>query len=189
MTVFCAIFANDIILVVLGPKWTDAILIFRLLTPTVLVFGLINPTTSLLYSMGLEKRSLMMAIVIAPLTITGYFIGLPFGPEGVASGFSIAMMIWLIPHVLWALHGTMISPKDILLAIARPFLSATVAAACAFGAKYYADDWGYPLLNLIAGGVTMLSVYSFVLLFIMNEKDVYLLLLKELKGPTSLETG
>ena len=43
ISIFCALFADDIVLVVLGPKWTDAAAIFRLLTPTILVFGIINP--------------------------------------------------------------------------------------------------------------------------------------------------
>ena len=43
ITIFCALFADDIVLVILGPKWTEAAVIFRLLTPTVLIFGMINP--------------------------------------------------------------------------------------------------------------------------------------------------
>src|SRR5208283_3427316 len=43
LTVVCTLFANDVILVILGPKWTEAVPIFRLLAPTILVFALINP--------------------------------------------------------------------------------------------------------------------------------------------------
>jgi PST family polysaccharide transporter len=43
ITIFCALFAKDIILIVLGPKWMDVLIIFRLMTPTVLIFGIINP--------------------------------------------------------------------------------------------------------------------------------------------------
>ena len=44
ITITCALFANDLILVFLGPKWKDAAVIFRLLAPTILIFALINPT-------------------------------------------------------------------------------------------------------------------------------------------------
>ena len=50
MTIFAAVFAKDVILVVLGPKWTDSIIIFQLLAPSVLVFGIINPMAWLLFS-------------------------------------------------------------------------------------------------------------------------------------------
>ena len=48
-TIFCAMFSNDIVLVILGPKWMEAAMIFRLLAPTVLIFGMINPLGWLLF--------------------------------------------------------------------------------------------------------------------------------------------
>jgi O-antigen/teichoic acid export membrane protein len=84
--------------------------IFRLLTPTILVFGIINPTGWLLHSVGLHGRSLRISLVIAPLVIAACLIGLPYGPNGIAFAFSAAMTLWLVPHVVWCLHNTMISP-------------------------------------------------------------------------------
>ena len=43
VTIFSAAFAEEIILVVLGAKWANAVAVFRLLAPAVLVFGIINP--------------------------------------------------------------------------------------------------------------------------------------------------
>ena len=84
---------------------------------------------------------LRIALVIAPLVITAYVIGLPFGPTGVAFAYSAAMTVWLVPHILWCLHGTVISPRDLFLAISRPLLSAVFAAAVAFGAHFYFGGW------------------------------------------------
>ena len=52
VTVACALFAHDIILVVLGAKWMSAVPIFRFLAPTILAFALINPVTWLLFLEG-----------------------------------------------------------------------------------------------------------------------------------------
>ncbi|MEX0827833.1 MAG: oligosaccharide flippase family protein, partial [Haliea sp.] len=131
ITIFCALFADDIVLVVLGPKWHEVTLIFRLLCPTILIFGLINPFSWLLYSIGLQTRALKLALVIAPLVISAYVFGLPYGTTGVAIAYSAALTVWVVPHVIWTLHGTMISPWDLLSAISRPFLSSIVAAAFA----------------------------------------------------------
>ncbi len=49
ITIACALFANDLILVLLGPKWKDVVSIFRLLAPTILMFALINPLGWLLF--------------------------------------------------------------------------------------------------------------------------------------------
>src|SRR4029077_10195374 len=38
ITIACALFADDIILAILGPKWKEAVVLFRFLAPTILVF-------------------------------------------------------------------------------------------------------------------------------------------------------
>jgi PST family polysaccharide transporter len=184
VTIFSALFANDIVLVILGPKWADAAAIFRLLAPTILVFSLINPTGWLLQSTGLHRRSLWIALVIAPLVIGAYFIGLPYGPRGVAFGFSGAMILWLVPHVIWCLHDTMISPREFLLATSRPFLASMVSAALAFAAaELWFNDLQFPLLRLALAGGVMVGVYLGILLYVMGEKAFYLNLLRGLKSP------
>ena len=131
ITIFSAVFAKDVILVVLGPKWINSVAIFQLLAPAVLVFGIINPLGWLLWPIEKHVRSLLIALVISVLVITGCLIGLPYGPQGVASGFSAAMVIWLLPHVVWTVRGTTVSPLDILRATSRPLISALVAVALA----------------------------------------------------------
>ncbi len=179
-TVFCALFTNDIILTCLGPKWTDATPIFRLLTPTVMVFGIINPLAWLLLALGLYGRSFRIALVLSPLVITAYVIGLPFGPNGVAFAYSAAMTLWLIPHVLWCIHGTVISPRHLLLTVGRPFLSAVVAAAFTFAAQKSIGHSASALLRLILGGGVMAIIYFPMLLFIMGQRNLYIDIIREL---------
>lgn len=182
ITVFCASFADDIILVALGPRWTEAATIFRMLSPTILVFGIINPLGSLLYSTGLQMRSLLLALVIAPIAITAYIVGLPYGPNGVALAFSTAMTLWLVPHVLWSLRGTAISPWDILSATSKPLLSALLAATVAITIQYFTQLQS-PYLRLGLETIIMGVVYFGTLLFIMGQKTLYFDLLKEFRRP------
>ena len=123
------------ILVLLGPKWMEAVSVFRWLTPTILIFALINPFSWVLFSLGLVGRSLKIALVIAPLVITAYIIGLPHGPNGVALAYSAAMTLWVLPHIAWCVKDTMFSVGDILKAAGRPFLSAVAAAMLAFSVQ------------------------------------------------------
>jgi O-antigen/teichoic acid export membrane protein len=182
ITIFCALFSDDIVLVVLGPKWVEAALIFRLLTPTVLIFGMINPLSWLLLSSGLQGRSLAVAMVIAPLVICAYFIGLPYGPNGVAFSFSTVMTLWLVPHIVWCLHGTPVSPWDLFLAVRRSFLSGIVAAAAAFIVLLYFGQQGHPVLRLALGGCVMVSVYCYMLLLVMGQRAFYLDLLAVIRS-------
>lgn len=182
ITVFCTLFADDIILILLGPKWTDAATIFRLLAPTVMVFGIINPMSWLLLSIGLYDRSFKIALLIAPAVIAAYVIGLPFGASGVAFAFSAAMTTLLVPIVIWCLHGTAISPRDILLASSRPFLSAIVAAAVAFGTTMYVGEWPSPLLRFALEGTIMFSIYFSILLLVKEQRTLYFDLFKGLRA-------
>jgi PST family polysaccharide transporter len=188
ITVFGAVFAEDVILAVLGPKWTDAIPIFRLLTPTILVFGMIDPTAWLLFASGRQIRSLKIALVIAVLVITAYFIGLPYGPKGVAFAFSATMVIWLVPHVIWVVHGTTISAWALFRVAGRPLLSAAAAGAIAFVAQLYFGEQS-PFMRLVLEGGIMVVSYLGILLFIMGQKDFYFELLKALGTSYSLPPG
>ncbi len=137
ITIACALFADDIVFVLLGPKWKEAAGIFRLLAPTMLIFAIANPLGWLLNSLGLVGRGLKIALVIAPLMIVGYLIGLPYGPEGVAFAYSAMMMLWIFPIIAWAIHGTMISFWDVLQTVSRPLGSVIPAAILAY--------WGWTL--------------------------------------------
>jgi O-antigen/teichoic acid export membrane protein len=181
ITIACALFADDLILVVLGPKWKDAVAIFRLLAPTILIFAVINPLGWLLLSIGMVGRSLKTALVIAPLVIAGYIVGLPYGPKGVAFAYSAVMAAWVIPHIAWCVHGTAISMRDIFQTVARPLLSGLVAATLAFGVQLAYGHAFSPLIRLALGGTVLLVAYLAMLLYVMGEKSVYVDLLRSLK--------
>ena len=187
ISIFGAVFADDIVLVVFGPKWADAAAMFRLLTPTILVFGIINPTGWLIQSVGLQGRSLRIAFVIAPLTISAYLVGIPYGPNGVALAFSASMMLWLVPHIFWALHNTVISPWDIFVATWRPFFASIAAAGFAFGIQFYMINLGHlqsPFLRLSLASGVMIILYLLLFLFVMGQKTLYFDLFRGLKGST-----
>src|SRR5262249_41995109 len=144
----------------------------------------INPLSWLLLSVGLQKRSLMIALVIAPLVIFAYVVGLPYGPKGVAIAYSAAMTLWVIPHIAWCLHGTTISPSDVILVVSRPFLSGVVAATVAFVVQLQFEGWGSPFLRLVIEGGIMLSAYYLMLLLVMGQRAFYLDLLNALRKPS-----
>jgi PST family polysaccharide transporter len=185
ITIFCALFAHDVILVLLGPKWLGAATVLRLLAPTVLVFGMINPLWPLLLSMGLQERSLRIALAIAPLVLTSYVVGLPYGPSGVALAYSTAMSLWLIPHVAWCLHGTAVSPWDLFRAAGRPLISGIVAGVCTLGMEHYSSQLSSSIERLLLGSSVMFFVYSLMLLFVFRQRVFYLDLLRGLKASPS----
>ena len=176
-TVACCVFARDLIGCVLGPKWNDAATIFRLLTPTILVFAVANPLSWLLGAIGMVGRGVKMSLVIAPLMIASYFVGLPYGPKGVATAYSAVMVLWLIPVTVWSLHGTAISVKDIAISASPPLISSFVAGAISFGiCSFFA---GSHLFRLILGLSLLAVIYLAMILYVMGQKVFYADLLQK----------
>ena len=126
-------------------------------------------------------RSLKIALVVAPIVVTAYIIGLPYGPAGVASAYSIAMSLWLIPHIIWCLHGTVISPRDLLRAISRPFVSGCIAGLCAFAIQCCFGTSSGAVVRLLMGYGVMFATYILVLLFALGQRGFYMDLFRGLK--------
>ena len=181
ITLFSAVFADDIIRVILGPQWSDAATTFRLLTPTVLFFGVVNPLGWLMMSSGLQRRSLNVALVLAPLCIASYILGLPYGPNGVALAYSTTMVLWLMPHMVWCLRGTSISPSDLFRSIWPPLGSAAVAVAVAYAAQPLFGYFQSAIARLALDSCIMAAVYSVMLLVVMGQRSFYIGLVSQLR--------
>jgi O-antigen/teichoic acid export membrane protein len=184
ITIACALFADDVVLFFLGPKWKETAAIVRLLAPTIVIFAVINPLGWLLYSIGLVARSLKIALVFAPTMVAGCVIGLRYGPRGVAFAYSTVMMLWVIPFIFWCVHGTAISLRDILLTASRPLASGLLAGGLAFGVRVVCGEFASPLVRLLLEGGTLFLAFFGALLFIAGQKSLYLDLFGGLKAPS-----
>jgi hypothetical protein len=123
-----------------------------------------------------------MALVIAPLVILGYAAGLPFGPVGVAFGYSAMMLLLTVPMIVWATHGLVISWREVLETVKTPWLSAMLAAAISLGATYSFGQLLGPLQRLTFAAVLLLASYSWFLLYVMGQRTFYFDLVRELRG-------
>jgi O-antigen/teichoic acid export membrane protein len=179
-TIACALFADDVVYVALGPKWMEAATIFRLLAPTILTFAIVNPLGWLIYALGLATRGLWMALALTPLMVVSCFLALPYGSVGVAFAFSAVMMVWIVPGVVWATKGTVVSPKDILRTVAHPLASGLAAAVVGFGVAALCADWPH-VMRLIVETAALLLGYAAMLLFAKGQRAQYRDILNSLR--------
>jgi O-antigen/teichoic acid export membrane protein len=183
ITFACALFAEEIVLVVLGPKWSQAATIFRYLSPTALVLGLMSPTWPLLVALGLFKRNFALGLAIAPISIVGYGVGMSWGAEGAAIGLSAALVISVIPLLAWTVSATAVSLRDLLAQIYPPLLCSVLAClAAAVVRQWVLPTQCAPLLCLLVGLSTFGSVYAVVLLFGMGRWAEYSNVLQTFRG-------
>jgi O-antigen/teichoic acid export membrane protein len=185
LTIACALFSNDVVFVLLGSKWKDAAPIFRWLAPTILVFAIANPLSWLLTASGLISRLMKMSLVIAPVMILGYVIGLPYGPKGVACAYSVVMTLWLIPLIAWAVHGTEISFGDIVRTVGPPLISSVLAGVLAFGIGFSFSRSMSPLVRLILESTILLVTFVGLLMSVGAQRSLYLSLFHGLIGSLS----
>lgn len=183
VTICCGLFADEIIRVLLGAKWMEAAPIFRLLVPTGLVFALVNPLSLLVVSTGQVGRALGLTAATTPLVILGVVLGLSHGPNGVALGYSSAMIILVVPIAAWCKRGTGITWADLWGAIKRPLLSGLVASAIGLILKIVFDGMLAPIPYLLVGSSLVLGIYGWALLIAMGEKHLYVDLFNQVVSP------
>jgi PST family polysaccharide transporter len=180
ITITCALFAEEIVRIVLGPKWMAATPIFRLLAPVALVFAVANPFSWLVMSTGRMGRALSISTTTTPLVIVGIVLGLSHGPKGVALGYSSALTLLIIPIAAWSKHGTGITWADLWGAAKPPILSGLLAGAGGLLVKFALGGRLPPMLYLIVGLAVVLGIYAWVLLIVLRQKQVYMDLLSQL---------
>jgi O-antigen/teichoic acid export membrane protein len=177
VVITCALFADEIVSTVLGPKWAGTAGILRLLSPTILIFALMNPLSWLLRSTGRVERSLKIALMIAPAVILGVVAGLRYGPTGVAAGYSAAMILLVVPTVAWAIRGTGVTAADYFDCIKRPLLAGVLGGAAGWLFKH-ACHGALTTWPLVLGEVSIsFGVYAIILLFALGQKALYVDLL------------
>jgi PST family polysaccharide transporter len=165
ITAACALFADDIVRVVLGGQWSESVPVFRLLAPTILTLALINPFGHLMQAGGHVARSLMIAFLILPTVLLGYLLGLPYGAKGVALGYSTAMVALIVPVAFFARRGTTITGRDLLGAIVPPFVAAAIGSVAAFWCGLELTGLG-PLARLIVTCSVLFGVHGACLLLL-----------------------
>ena len=121
-------------------------------------------------------------MVLAPVVIVGYLIGLPHGPKGVAMGYSAMLLIWLVPHVAWCVYATPVSFRDIVVTVGRPLFSGIVAGLVALGLNMTYGSYLSPWLRLVLSASALFGIYLAMLFFVMGQKTFYMGLLQGLRA-------
>jgi O-antigen/teichoic acid export membrane protein len=180
ITITSALFAEEIVSVVLGAKWMEAAPIFRLLAPVALVFAVANPLSWLVISTGRAGRALSISTATTPLVIVGIILGLSHGPEGVALGYSSALTLLLIPIAAFSKHGTGITWMDLWGATKPPLLSGLLASVAGLLVKLTLGGGLAPIPYLMVGLAVVLGIYAWALLIVMGQKHMFLDVLSQL---------
>ena len=123
---------------------------------------------------------------IFAVVIVGILLGLPQGAQGVAAGYSTALVVLLVPIAAWSKQGTGITWADLWRVSKAPCLAGVGAGAAGLFVKIFLKG-SAPLGCLTIGTLVVIGVYAWTLLIVMRQKHVYMDLLSQLLPRNSQE--
>lgn len=108
---FLFVAANPVIVLTLGYKWREAAPVFQMLSISALGQVLLESTIWSFVSRGQSARLLKLLLIICPIIICGFAIGLPFGIKWVAASLSLVLVV-ILPWILrFTFRGTNVTLK------------------------------------------------------------------------------
>ena len=96
-TGLCLALGRPITLVLLGPRWEQASVIFAGFTIAALCLPLVNVSAWLFTSQGRGRDLFITQVINSCAIVLSFLAGLPFGPVGVAIAFSLSNLLVRIP--------------------------------------------------------------------------------------------
>jgi PST family polysaccharide transporter len=179
---FLAVMSEEVIWLVLGPQWDRAAQIFRILAIAGFLRPVLSSTGWLFISTGRTQRMFKWGMFASSIIVIGFLAGLPWGPEGVACGYTVAILALAWPCVAYACHRTSVGSKDVFTATLVPVVSALASAGAVAGIKYglfgiLAPQPGWVVL--LVAGFTMVLLDAFLLLIVFGRREMIIEFIKD----------
>jgi O-antigen/teichoic acid export membrane protein len=159
------ILANELIRVLLGPKWAPTIPVFQILALVGMVQSISTTVGQIYIATGRTDLMLRWGTAFSSLILVGFVVGLPWGIQGVATSYAIVIACVLLP-ALWAAFRIIDLPLLDLWRSLWPGLKCALLMASAVLALRQAFIYAAPNL-LIIRLVACSSVGAFVYLYLM----------------------
>ena len=129
VVVFMFVRAEGLIRVALGPGWTEAVPIFRLLAPAAFIDTFNIAGGLLLTPLGRSGRQFRLSAISAVVIILAFSIGIYWGVAGVAISFSLVTCAMRAPALMYCCATTPIRFADLLEVLWRPAFCSIAAGS------------------------------------------------------------
>jgi O-antigen/teichoic acid export membrane protein len=184
--------ARPVTLVVLGPKWDQAAIIFAGFTAGASVVPMATAASWLFASQGRGPEWLINSSIVSAIIFASFVAGLPFGPAGVAIVSSgISLLIGMPTLYYFAGRRGPVRTSDLWMGIFRYLPVWLISCGAAYGMRLFLLTFA-PLPQLfLAGTVGLLAGLALISSVpSMRQTAVSLFVIaRELKSWFSLSTG
>ncbi len=140
--ILCTIvFSKPVILVLLGPRWSDVAPIFAWLGVAALTLQLRQAASWLFVSQGRAEEQLKWGGLGSMAIVIGYLVGIFWGPKGVAISVALASALLQIPAMWWAVTRSGPVGRADALRLLGPIGAATAISGAVLGLLAHSPIW------------------------------------------------
>jgi O-antigen/teichoic acid export membrane protein len=132
VVVFLFVFAEEAVLLVLGPKWQESVVLFQVLAPAAFVETFNTVGSWACTPFGRSGRLVRWQIFATSVMAVSFLIGVRWGALGVAAACSISTAALRLPGIPYLLKDSPIRSTDVLRAIALPACASITSGAVVF---------------------------------------------------------
>jgi PST family polysaccharide transporter len=179
--VFTAIYAHEIILIVLGQKWLGATVFLRIFALLASIRPAMATSAVVMITCGHAGRFLKVSLVYSAALVTLMLIGISWGSVGIASAH-LATAVLVTPWLLsYSFAGSPVSIRAFGESVSRPAIASLTMGAALLLLQSFANLES-ALLSLALGAGTAITVYFLTLNLLPGGRDQLQSLAKELLG-------
>jgi O-antigen/teichoic acid export membrane protein len=159
---FVAVYADEIIHVLLGPKWIAAAVFLRIfgvvtfLNPSLETAGLVMMTY------GLSKRLLVLTVAYHAIFVVFMFVGICWGAEGVALSNVVTVVLLMFPKLYFAFRQTPVTIGAFFSAVSTPAIASAVMAGVLLLFRDLVSRYGMAV-SLFSGLGLSAAIYTAVI--------------------------
>jgi O-antigen/teichoic acid export membrane protein len=157
---------RDVVRLVLGTKWSESGRIFEIFGPGIGAMLLCSTVGWIHLSVGKPGRWMRWTFLQFVVTTCMFLVALPWGPEGVATAWSISFWTLLVPTYWYAGRPIGFGVSDLIGAIWKYAAAALVAGLVTAAIIRGTPFWGMPSSTSAALGITIIVSILFIALYL-----------------------
>jgi PST family polysaccharide transporter len=165
IAVFAGAYADEIVLLLLGPNWGAAAPFFRIFAAAAFIRPVLGTAGTVLITCGHSGRLLAVTVLSQITLFALIFAGISRGPEGVAVAHLLTPWLLLLPVLHYSFQGSPVNLKTFFTAIRTPVAASMVMLAGLVA--WRAASAGFsPIVSLVSGCAIGAVLYSMVCMLV-----------------------
>jgi O-antigen/teichoic acid export membrane protein len=160
---FVAVYANEIVWVVLGQKWMEAAIFLQILGVAAAIQPAAGTTSLVLVTCGKTQRNFWLILASSMVNVILMLVAIPWGALGICLARVIAVVFLLFPRIYFSFANTPVSWGIFFRVVWRPFIASLLMAIALWMVRSttsIGDDLVSLLIGCGIGGTIYLTVIA-----------------------------